>query len=504
MCDLENPCRENEMCAVVSGKCLPLKSLPSKDVLRITYQGHYFVGPESAINHFLARRFVNLMEVPCMAGPEGLTAEWDDNLIGALQNSGEVVSFIDSETGEILCEFSSDLFEYWRAKNTENQVNFLHWPDKHLWIKTAQKIMSSLRHIFVLVPTQHQVYHAVPVGTYKGESPSLEQLKFPFGFSEDLEKLMYEFKGKSLELKGTPRVQNLSFNSTGTRLAVMTHQKITVWNVETGKELQHVTTGSTGDWGSKFHKVLFSPVDPDILLVQHLDDYVLGAFLWFLDSDDVYSLPVKDPFDMVFNNDGDSIYFLSYTEYHSRMNLVGYNLFQNSSYQLSQTEQAFAIASFGDLIAIPIHNGIVVVYSNQTGERLHFLQPYSYQIANFTGIEFSPNGDDILVYTREDSRLIHIYSMSEYPQRTLPLPPISEELNSVIAHYNSSGDRIVAVLSWSNGNSLVCVWTLDPLEIIQLIPGTKQNMLQLVTDPSNDRRIAVAGESGVITLLEIE
>lgn len=510
MCDLLDPCKEDEMCDLTRAKCVPLDVPEDQSVLRIKYQDRYFVGSERVINQLLARLFSELMEVPCSVGPQGLLS--DD--LGELERSGDVISFIDLETKEILCDFSSELFDYWLQEIEESkEVNFPYWPEKKIRTKSARMVIESPHHIFVLVPTQYDVYHVVPVGSWRGEA-NIEKLDWPFGFSEDLEKLVYEFRG--IELEGKEEVVGLSFNSTGRKLAVTSRHRITVWDLRTEtpviskKPNSHYLRVSNAryDWAE------FSPVDPDFLLIKTITGtniYWERLILWLIDVDTTYPIQVAggEKFNHLrakFSHDGDSIYY-SYGLDASDYIIIGkFSLAQNNKTRIFRQISRYLIKDIAispDLMATILDNGSVDIWDIQ---RRRARQIAHIQAVRNQRIELSPNGTELMCYSvvsRAGTSSVDIYSIETQELLiSLPLPPVHTP-KYIVAKYTVSGERIVGVLSWrTTPNSLVCVWSLNPVQIIQLIT-VNDRIDELATNPTNNRQIAVGGQSGSVTILEI-
>lgn len=191
-CDLDTPCDEPLVCDLERETCVQ-RPQDTSDVLEIIWEGFPVIGRAEVIEAVVKEKFLGWVETTCDFGQDVMEGENYGNLLlsEAEELTGrKVISFIDTETSQILCENREDLLSYWDNSSHissiyqngiyQGRVSTIYtfttfWKNRYIDQTGVDKIRESNLSLFLLAPTQYQVhpywlsdfftlYHVIPVG----------------------------------------------------------------------------------------------------------------------------------------------------------------------------------------------------------------------------------------------------------------------------------------------------------------------------------------------------
>jgi hypothetical protein len=191
-CDIENPCEKNLICDLDIGRCFPTVEEPlPPGIIQTNLEGRRFVGYVSTIMKVIASYYGKMKEITCSTGLDViLYEEFNDKIFTKLQDDySDLISFVDIESGKILCSIKSQLIQYWNAKadsyrgfeaqpgedindkkldimrgerDHTNYLNFDMWTTKFITENQAEKVLDSQDNLFLLIPIQFRYYDTNP------------------------------------------------------------------------------------------------------------------------------------------------------------------------------------------------------------------------------------------------------------------------------------------------------------------------------------------------------
>lgn len=204
-CDLDTPCNAPLVCDLERERCVQ-RPQDTDGILEIIWEGFPVVGRAEVIEAVVKDKFIGWSDTTCDFGQDIMEGENYGNLLlsEVEELTGrKVISFIDTETAQILCENREDLLTYWlhnykkaslfRNNNIVRQGNSyvekivysfsIFWKDHYIDREGVDKVRNSNLSLFLLAPTQYQVhpynirgryrlYHVIPVGEERPEPVS--------------------------------------------------------------------------------------------------------------------------------------------------------------------------------------------------------------------------------------------------------------------------------------------------------------------------------------------
>lgn len=191
-CDFDKPCKQDNVCNLDTHLCEEKVNL-SPDVISTKIQGKTFIGKTETIHNLLSILFEHEYDVKCTLGQDYIEfKDFKGSFLSEIENAyisdgnpTQLVSFIDIDSGQVMCSIRSELIKSWETQNYEgfmtiantpvtelkqirNRINeeasFAYfytidlWQTKFITTESMLKVKNSNNYIFIIYPTQYKWY----------------------------------------------------------------------------------------------------------------------------------------------------------------------------------------------------------------------------------------------------------------------------------------------------------------------------------------------------------
>lgn len=157
-CDLDNPCDDNLECNLSTNTCR--QPIEEKGYIQAKIDGHYFTATIDVMRNLITTHVARQFDLKCHKGVDHATLEeFEGHFISEFE---DVISFINTDNGIVLCESKPTLLNWWNNSRIfdERRIRYYNFPlFPHIVIngQDQRKIRQSSASIFIISPSNDSI-----------------------------------------------------------------------------------------------------------------------------------------------------------------------------------------------------------------------------------------------------------------------------------------------------------------------------------------------------------